>query len=245
MDSLKNNNASKTSNLILDNPVGFKILLLLGMIYMSLMICNAILTDRYVGTNSFYILGGTLTSPFIFILDDIVAEIYGYKITRFMIFSGFLTQIFFSVICLLVVNAEYPSFFLEEHAYKYILGISLLKIDLSGFVAYITANLANSYLITKWKILLKGRHFWLRSLGTSMFSEALYSFIAISLMEINRVPLHGIAKVIITSYLIKATYSVIFAWPGQLIVSYIKKRANIDVYDLPQKFTPFKFLKTG
>ncbi len=213
------------------------------MVYMSIMICTAILTNRYVGTNTLFILEGTLTSPFIFILDDIVAEIYGYKITRFMIISGYASQTLFALICQLVVIAPHPAFFKDQVSYAHILGSSLLRIDLSGFVAYIIANLANSYILTRWKVLLKGRKFWLRSFGSSTFSEALYSILAILLMEIRSVPFHNIIKIIAISYLIKASYSIVLATPAQLLVNYLKKLTNIDVYDLPKEFTPFKYLK--
>ena len=72
----------KNPALTISNPSGYKVLLCLGMLYLSILLCNIILTNRYVGIDQLYILGGTLTSPFTFILDDIVAEIYGYKITR-------------------------------------------------------------------------------------------------------------------------------------------------------------------
>jgi len=227
--------------LTIENSTGFKVLLLLSMFYMAIMICNAVLTNRYIGTDTLFILGGTLTSPFVFILDDIVAEVYGYKITRFMIISGFVAQTLFALICQLAVMAPHPGFFKETAAYTYILGPTLLRIDISGFVAYITANLINSYILTRWKVLLKGRKFWLRSLGSSTFSEALYSFMAILLMEIKSIPLHNVLKIILISYLIKASYSFLFAGPAQLLVNYIKNLTGIDVYDFPKKFTPSKY----
>lgn len=226
----------------IENPTGFKVLLLVCMLYMSIMLCNAILTNRYIGIDSFFILGGTLTSPFVFILDDVVAEVYGYKITQFMIISGFLSLTLFTLICQLAVIAPYPSFFKHEDAYSYILGISLLRIDISGCIAYISANLINSYILTRWKILLKGRKFWLRSLGSCAFSEALYSLIAIVLMEVNSIPLKSVMKIVIISYLIKTSYSLILSYPAQLVVNYIKKITGIDVYDFPKKYTPFKYL---
>ncbi len=233
---------NKSKTLTLENPMGYKVLLLLSMFYMSIMICNAILTNRYIGTDTFFILGGTLTSPFVFILDDIVAEIYGYKVTRYMIISGFVALTLFTLICLLAVSAPHPAFFKHTADYNHILGLSLLRIDISGFIAYLTANLINSYILTRWKVLLKGRKFWLRSLGSSTFSEALYSFLAILLMELNSIPLHNVMKVVVISYLIKASYSLVFAGPAQLLVNYIKKLTNIDIYDFPKKFTPFKYL---
>ncbi|MEO8400307.1 MAG: queuosine precursor transporter [Gammaproteobacteria bacterium] len=227
---------------VLNHSSGYRLLIVLSMIYMSIMLCNAILTNRYIGYDTFFILGGTLTSPFVFILDDIIAEIYGYRIARCVILTGFAAQTLFVIICQLVVMTPSPSHFKDGAAYAQILGISLLRINISGFIAYIVANLVNSYILTRWKVLLKGRKFWLRSLFSSMFSEALYSFIAILMMEINSIPLNDVLKVVIISYLIKATYSLIFAVPSNVLVNHIKKRTGIDVYDFPQKFTPFKYL---
>jgi hypothetical protein len=62
------------------------------------------------------------------------------------------------------------------------------------------------------------------------------------MMEINSIPLNDALKVFIISYLIKATYSLFFAVPANVLVNYVKKRTGIDVYDFPQKFTPFKYL---
>lgn len=227
----------------LDNPTGFKYLIFLSMIYMSLMLFNAILTNRYVGFDHLYVLGGTLTSPFIFILDDIIAEIYGYKITQTVVIAGFLAQSLFAIFAQLILLSPYPHNFSAEGAYASILGLSLLRINFSGFAANIIANLMNSYIITRWKILLKGKHFWLRSLGSSTIAEAFYSFLAIVMMELKAIPFHDILKVVLLSYTIKVTYSALFAWPANCLVKHIKRKTGIDVYDLPKNFTPETYLK--
>lgn len=233
--------ATKESRSVIENSAGYKFLIIISMLYISIMLCNAILTNRYIGTDSFFVLGGSFTSPVIFILDDIIAEIYGYKITRFVILTGFAVQAFIVLVCQMVVNAPYPEFFTGYEAYSNILGSSLFRITLSGFAAYIIANLINSYIVTRWKILLKGKYFWLRSLGSSVFSEALYTFLAILMMELQSIPLQDILKVVLISFSIKAIYSAIFAVPGQMLVTYVKKITGIDVYEFPTKFTPFKY----
>lgn len=194
------------------------------------------------GTDALFVLGGTFTSPLVFILDDIIAEIYGYKITRCVILSGFSAQTLFALICQLVVIAPHPTSFKEYAAYYHIFGPSLLRIDISGFAAYIIANLINSYILTRWKFLVKGRYFWLRSFGSSTVSEAIYSFLAIMMMELQSIPMNDILKVVAISYSIKATYSIILAFPANMLVNYVKRLTSIDVYDFPKEFTPFKYL---
>lgn len=226
----------------LDNSSGYSFLIGLSMLYMSIMICNAVLTNRYVGSDELFVLGGSFTSPFIFILDDIIAEIYGYKIARNVILFGFAAQTVFTCICQIVNMAPAPALFQEHYAYSSILGLSLVRINFSGFIAYISANLLNSYILTRWKRLLKGRYFWLRSMGSSIFSEGLYSTFAILMMEVNTIPLNNVFKVIIISFAIKALCNILFAWPANILVDYIKRITGIDVYDFPSNFTPFKYL---
>ncbi|OGV27551.1 MAG: hypothetical protein A3F18_08105 [Legionellales bacterium RIFCSPHIGHO2_12_FULL_37_14] len=224
-------------------PQQYNVLVFMSMLYMSIMLCNAILTNRYIGSDSLFVLGGTFTSPFIFVLDDIIAEIYGYKITRALILSGFVAQTIFVMICQLVIHAPHPSFFQAQAVYASVLGASLFRINVSGFIAYIAANLVNSYILTRWKVLLKGRYFWLRSLGASSISEALYSLIAIVMMELASIPLKSIFQVVVLSFSIKALYSIVLAGPSNLLVNYLKKLTGMDVYDFPEQFTPFKYTK--
>jgi hypothetical protein len=231
---------SQTKELI-ENPKGYKVLVYISMFYMSIMLCNAILTNRYIGNDTLFVLGGTFTSPLVFILDDIIAEIYGYKITRSVILTGYLAQMLFVVVCQLALIAPHPSFFNQQSAYNSVLGSSLLWISFSGYVAYVLANLANSRILSRWKILIKGRHFWLRSIGSSMFSEAFYSLIAIAMMEITSISITNILQVAAISFSIKAIYSILLAGPANILVNYLKKITGIDVYDFPKKFTPFKY----
>ncbi|PJE14244.1 queuosine precursor transporter [Legionella sp.] len=225
----------------IENPNAYKILIFLTMVYMSIMLCNAILTNCYIGTDVLFVLGGTFTSPLVFILDDIIAEIYGYKIARFVIITGYFAQTMIVIICLIVIQAPHPSFFTHQSSYDYVLGVSLLRINISGFIAYIFSNLMNSYILTRWKFLVKGKYFWLRSLGSSIFSEILYSFIAILMMELSSIPLKEILKVATISFSIKAFYSIVLAYPANILVDYLKRVTGIDVYDFPKKFTPLKY----
>jgi queuosine precursor transporter len=207
---------------------GYRYLIILIMLYMSIMICNVLLTDRYILlTNNLFVLGGSFTSPIFFILGDIIAEIYGYSIAKQVLWSGFACQFLFAVICQVVVGLPYPNLFQHDEAYTIVLK-PLLYLCFSSFAAYLIAGLLNAYILTKWKVLMLGKHFWLRSLGSSTIAEALYSAIAIFMMEIGHIPFSYIYKVVLTSYLIKVSYSIIFAAPVNLLVNYMKEAIYSD-----------------
>ena len=231
------------TNSVTNSPIGYKYLAFLSMIYVSIMLFNAILTNCYIGTDAFFVLGGTLTSPFVFLIDNVIAEIYGFKITRSIIFCGILTQTLFVLLCQLAITAPHPLIFIQNNAYEQILGDSLLRIHVSGCGAYLLAMLFNTKVLTYWKVLLKGRRFWLRSLGSCTISELLYSFIAILLMEIQSIPMAGILKLVAISYLIKMFYNIALIFPVQKLVNYIRRTTGIDVFDFNHQFTPSKYYK--
>ena len=246
---LKNNiyNLTRTeqnfSNSVINNPLGYKYLSFLSMLYVCIMLFNAILTNRYIGSDTIFVLGGTFTSPFVFLLDNIIAEIYGFKITRSIILCGIATQTLFVILCLLVLKTPSPSFFNDNALYEKILGWSLLRIHFSGCIAYLLAILFNTKILTQWKILLKGQKFWLRSLGSCTISELLYSLVAILLMEVQSIPLAYIFRVVAISYLIKMIYNLAFIAPAQALVNYIRRVTGIDVYDFKHTYTPSKYYK--
>ena len=228
---------------VINNPQGFKCLAFLSMLYLCIMLFNAILTNRSVGTNSLFVLGGTITSPIVFLIDNIIAEIYGFKITRSIIFFSLIVQTIFVVLCQLIIQSPAPIFFHENNFYSKLLGTDLIRIHLSNCFAYVFAILINTKILTQWKVLLKGKKFWLRSIGSNTIAEALYSFIAIILMELQAIPLTQIFKLLAISYLIKLSYSIILAYPLQIIINIIRNTTGIDVYDFDYKFIPSKYYR--
>jgi uncharacterized integral membrane protein (TIGR00697 family) len=223
--------------------LGYKYLTYLGMLYMGIMLFNAILTNRYIGNDALFVLGGTFTSPLVFLIDNVIAEIYGFNVTRSIIICGIAVQSLFVILCQIVICSPGPSFLTNNSAYDQILGWPLLRIHFSGCFAYLFAILLNTKILTQWKILLKGRKYWLRSLGSCTISELLYSFVAILLMEAQSIPVSYIFKVVVISYLIKMSYNVALVVPAQVLVNYIKKVTGIDVYDFNYQFTPSKYYK--
>lgn len=218
-------------------------LIFLSMLYMSIMIANAILTNRYVSLDkNTIILGESLISPLIFILADIVAEIFGCRLARQLIYCGFICEMLLALICWLIVHMPYPAFFENNFAYLFILG-HLYYIVLSSFFAFIVASLVNVYIITRWKQLLKSKYFWLRSLGASTIAEALFTVIGIFMIQLGSIPLVNIWKTILFSYLIKVVYSIIFSGPGSFIVYYIKASMHLNEQEHSLNYNPFEVNK--
>jgi queuosine precursor transporter len=235
----KNMLNKQEANKVVLNVAQCQCLIFLSMLYLSLMLCNAIFTNRWISLGHDFVFGGAFVSPLLFILGDIIAEIFGYKIAKNMIWFAFICQTVFAILCETLIATPFPSTWHEEHAYVYVFG-SLLRIDISGFVAFFTSNILNILIITRWKIIVRGRLFWLRSLGSSTIAEACYSAIAILMIGFGSFSFHTMFRIILITYFIKVSYSVILAYPGNMLVNSLKQTFKIDIYDTVSHVNPFK-----
>jgi queuosine precursor transporter len=197
-------------------------LLFLVMAYMAVMLSSGILTSKLILIGSMVTFAGAVVAPFWFIISDIIAEIYGLKIARLVLWYSFFCQLLFSTLCVLLSQAPSPDFWTGQSAYDFITK-PLLRITFSAFAAYMISGYLNIYLITKWKILTKGKYFWLRSMGASIIGEAIFTIIAVSMIEFHKAPLDIIIKIILTSYTIKIICSTFFSVPAAIIAQWIKK----------------------
>lgn len=236
----ENNLLEKNISLpITNHPKQSGYLLFLTMIYMTVMLCSGVLTHRIIQLGPFYTMAGTLVAPLWFSLSDIIAENYGYRVARKIVWFGFICQTTFALTCSLLLQIPSPDLAAKQMAYITVLG-SMLRTCSSAFVAYVTGGFINIYLISKWKVLLSGRYFWLRSLGASTISELIFTTLAVFLIQLGKLPLSQIIAIIGVSYSLKVIYAIILAYPANLLVNFIKKHDGIDVYDKNINYNPFR-----
>ena len=190
------------------------------MLYMTLITTVSVLSN-IITIDGHITMAGTLVIPFWFILSDIITEIYGYKISRKVIWLAFFCHFIFSVLCTISIHLPPPAFWHEQSAYQLVLG-NLIRINLSGLIAYIISGTLNIYLLTRWKFLLKGRYFWLRSFFASTIGELIYTVLAVVMIQYHRLTWGEMKSIIITSYSIKIFCTLCSTYPANLIVNFLK-----------------------
>lgn len=88
--------------------------------------------------------------PVVYIVNDVLAEIYGYKKARKVIFLGFLLNLL-AIICYQIsIMLPAPVYFTGSEAFATVLG-NTSRVLLASFTAYIIGSLVNAYLMTYLK----------------------------------------------------------------------------------------------
>jgi uncharacterized integral membrane protein (TIGR00697 family) len=189
---------------------------------------------------------GTLLFPVSYIFGDILTEVYGYKRSRRVIWTGFVclavTAIIFWVVGVLPGEAQWQQY-AGDTAFKVILGgISSGGIVLASLAGYWSGEFTNSYLLAKMKVLTRGRWLWTRTIGSTILGELVDTLVFVTIANLFHVfPWSLFLTLVITNYIFKVSIEVLMTPFTYIVVAKLKKAEHEDYYDRQTNFNPFQF----
>jgi uncharacterized integral membrane protein (TIGR00697 family) len=173
--------------------------------------------------------GGTLLFPLAYVLGDILTEVYGFRAARRVIWTGFGVLAFSSLVFLVLKILPGESSWEAETgmaAYNAVLGgMSSGGLVLASLAGYLAGEFSNSALLSKIKVLMKGRMLWFRAVVSSLVGELLDSLIFVSIACLTGVfGWHLFLSLALTNYVLKCL---------------------IEALVLPLTYTAVRLLKKG
>ena len=183
---------------------------------------------------------GVLFFPISYVFGDILTEVYGYARSRRVIWAGFAALFFASFMAWVVVALPPAPFWKNQAAYEVAFG-NAWRISLASMIAYFCGEFVNSFVLAKMKIVTQGRHLWSRTIGSTIFGEAVDSmlFYPLAFWGTGIIPNEALPKVMLAQFVAKVVVEVAFTPVTYAIVGWLKRAEGIDHYDRDTKFTPF------
>ncbi len=189
-----------------------------------------------------YVFGaGVIFFPISYVFGDILTEVYGYSRARRVIWSGFGALIFASIMAAIVVALPPAPFWKHQGAYEIAFG-NTWRIVGASMLAYFCGEFVNSYVLAKMKIWTNGRALWTRTIGSTVFGEAVDSAIFYPLAFYNTgiIPNEALVTVMVAQFVTKTLVEIVFTPVTYAIVGFLKRAENEDHYDRDTDFNPFK-----
>ena len=183
---------------------------------------------------------GVLFFPVSYVFGDILTEVYGYSRARRVIWSGFGALAFASIMASMVVALPPAPFWKHQAAYEVAFG-STWRIVLASMIAYFCGEFVNSLVLAKMKILTQGKHLWSRTIGSTIFGEAVDSalFYPLAFYGTGIIPDEKLPMVMLAQFVLKVSVEVIFTPFTYWLVNWLKRAENEDYYDRQTDFNPF------
>ena len=152
--------------------------------------------------------GGLLIFPVVYIINDCLTEVWGYRNTRYVIWTAFIASIFFTGLSQLVrILPASPIWDGQEH-FDYIFAADL-RITCASLLAFLAGSLSNSLIMDRMRRTSRDGHgFGWRAVISSLAGESLDSIIFFPIAFCN-IAVRDMLVLMVTQILLKTMYEII------------------------------------
>ncbi len=183
---------------------------------------------------------GTLTYPITYIFNDIFTEIYGYRVSRKVIWSGFLAFALISLIGYLYALIPGDASFAHAQEFNFVFKASPI-LAITALTAFSTGEFINSYILAKMKIWTNGKYEGLRYITSTWAGQTFDN----TIFNISGIVFLGwytwkqFLPLTITVVVFCTAWEIIMLPVTKRIIRYIKQKEGLDTYDVGTNFNPF------
>lgn len=204
--------------------------MLLGILFCVCLIASNLLETKIIQIGAFTITAGFLVFPISYIINDCIAEVWGFRKARLIIWVGFAMN--FAALALFQLAMALPAapFWEGEAAFRFVFGLAP-RIAAASLMAFLVGSFLNAYVMSRMKIASKGRNFSARAVLSTLVGESADSLIFFPLAFGGLMPVNELAKLMLIQVVAKTAYEIVVLPVTVRVVSMLKKIEHTDVYD--------------
>ena len=185
--------------------------MLLGILFNVCLVASNLLETKVIQLGPITATAGLIVFPISYIINDCIAEVWGFKKARLIIWSGFAMNFLTIGFARLAITLPAAPFWEGEESFNFIFGLA--------------------YIMSKMKVATQGKYFSLRAILSTIAGESADSLLFFPLAFGGLIPVQALLVMIATQALLKSLYEVIILPVTIRVVKYIKKIDQTDVYD--------------
>lgn len=192
--------------------------------------------------------GGTLLFPVSYIFGDILTEVYGFRTSRRVIWTGFAalaaSSLVFFVLRALPGDATWEGY-AGQAAYDAILGgMSSGGIVAASLAGFLMGELSNSFVLARMKVLTGGKALWARTIGSTIVGEFVDTIVFVLVASATGVFGWDLfVSLVFTNYAFKCAVEALMTPATYRAVRFLKGAEGIDVYDRDLRFPLLRTLR--
>ena len=204
--------------------------MLLGILFNVCLIAANLLETKVIQVGSLTVTAGLLVFPISYIINDCIAEVWGFKKARLIIWSGFAMNFFVVALGLIAVAIPAAPFWEGEEHFDFVFGMAP-RIVAASLMAFLVGSFLNAYVMSKMKIASQDRNFSARAILSTIVGETADSLIFFPVAFGGIIAWKELLIMMGLQIVLKSMYEVIILPVTIRVVKVIKKVDGSDVYD--------------
>lgn len=203
-----------------------------------LLLSNVIGAAKLATVAGFTFGAGILFFPLSYVIGDVLTEVYGYAKARRCIWVGFAALVFMAFMSWVVVAMPPAASWTGQEAYEQVFG-QVPRIVLASIVAFWAGEFVNAFVLAKMKIWTKGKALWSRTIGSTVFGQAVDSALFYPIAFLGIWETRDVLIVMVTNWLLKVAWEAALTPVTYRAVAFLKQREGVEVFDTDTDFSPF------
>jgi hypothetical protein len=210
--------------------------MMLGVLFCTCLVASNLLETKVVrlwqmpGGHILSVTAGLLVFPISYIINDCIAEVWGYRKARLIIWLGFAMNFLVIILSRVAVMLPAAPFWEGEEAFNFIFGLAP-RIAAASLLAFLVGSFLNAYVMSRMKIRSAGRNFSARAILSTLVGESADSLLFFPIAFGGIIPVDELLKMIAVQALLKTLYEILILPVTIRVVHYIKRVDETDTYD--------------
>lgn len=206
-------------------------------LFVGVLLLSNILASKMIQIGSAVFDGGTLLFPLSYIFGDILTEVYGYKQSRKVIWTGLVMLLLMAFNIWFIGLLPSEGSWVLQGAYQAIL-MQMPRIVAASIIAYFAGEYANAVVLSRMKLAFQGRHLWARTIGSTLVGQFADTALFVAIAFAGLYPTSVLIIMAVSNYLFKIAIEVVFTPLTYQAVHFFKKTEGIDTFDYGETYNP-------
>lgn len=212
--------------------------LLMAVAFTVCLISSNLFATKVISLWGINLPGAVIIFPISYILNDCIAEVWGYRKARLVIWMAFAMNLFVVLVGQLIVWMPAASFWDGAPHFDYMFRMAP-RIVFASLLAFLAGSMLNALVLSKMKVADEGRRFGVRAIVSSLAGEFTDSLIFIPIAFFGT-PFKALLSMMIAQVTFKVCYEIIVLPLTAAVVRKVKKVEETDTFDTNISYNPFK-----
>ena len=201
-----------------------------GILFCVCLMLSNFLESKFIQIGPIHATAGLIVFPIAYIINDCIAEVWGFKKARLIIWTGFGVNFLAVALTQIAIALPGADFYEGQEAFASVFGATA-RITIASFIAFLVGSFLNAYVMSKMKVIQKGKGFGLRAIVSTLIGESADSMIFFPIAFLGIYPAEELLVFIVTQAVLKTLYEIMILPVTKIVVNKVKKISHSDVYD--------------
>lgn len=202
----------------------------MGILFSMCLVLSNILAVKQFEIFGFPSTAGLIIFPISYVINDCITEVWGFRKARLIIWIAFAVN-FLAILLFQASVALTPApHWTMQNSYASVLA-QTPRIALASLLAFLVGSFLNSYVMSKMKILHKGKKFGQRAVASTLVGELADTLVFTTIGFLFVIPTSVVFQIIVVETIAKTLFEILVLPITRRVVNYVKLTEETDVYD--------------